>query len=313
MRQSIHTKAVLQALLVTFLWSTSWVFIEIGLEDVPALTFAGLRYTLGFLCLLPLALRSPHRGKVRQLSRKSWLQLILLGISFYPLAQGAQYLGLFYLPTVMANLLLSFGGIFVVVLGFFTLGERPTRQQVVGIGLYLLGVLVYFYPVAVKQDQALGILIVLGGVLANTVASLLGRAINREAYLPPLLVTAISMGIGAAILITVGLLAEGLPSLSLVNIGIICWLAVVNTAFAFVLWNHTLQILSALESTIINNAMMIQIPILALIFLGADIQAKEALGMLIAGLGILAVQLRGAKVLPPPETFEEAQAEGRVS
>ena len=53
---SSHTSAVLQALFVTFLWSTSWVLIRIGLEDIPALTFAGLRYTIAFLCLLPLVL-----------------------------------------------------------------------------------------------------------------------------------------------------------------------------------------------------------------------------------------------------------------
>ncbi len=50
---SPHGKAVLQALFVTFLWSTSWVFIKLGLTDIPALTFAGLRYSLAFLCLLP--------------------------------------------------------------------------------------------------------------------------------------------------------------------------------------------------------------------------------------------------------------------
>ena len=33
---SLHTWAVLQALFVTFLWSTSWVFIKFGLADIPA-------------------------------------------------------------------------------------------------------------------------------------------------------------------------------------------------------------------------------------------------------------------------------------
>ncbi|MBK7450109.1 MAG: EamA family transporter [Anaerolineales bacterium] len=52
-----HLIAVSQALLVTFLWSTSWVFIKIGLEsDLPAVTFAGLRYTLAAFCLLPFAI-----------------------------------------------------------------------------------------------------------------------------------------------------------------------------------------------------------------------------------------------------------------
>jgi len=50
---SERVTAVLQALFVTFLWSTSWVLIKIGLEQIPALTFAGLRYSLAFLCLVP--------------------------------------------------------------------------------------------------------------------------------------------------------------------------------------------------------------------------------------------------------------------
>ena len=54
-----HWLAVLQGLLVAFLWSTSWVLIKWGLVAIPALTFAGLRYTLAWLCLLPIFF---HRG-----------------------------------------------------------------------------------------------------------------------------------------------------------------------------------------------------------------------------------------------------------
>ena len=57
-QRSPHFTAVFQALFVTFLWSTSWVLIKIGLEDIPALTFAGLRYGLASLCLLPFFFRS---------------------------------------------------------------------------------------------------------------------------------------------------------------------------------------------------------------------------------------------------------------
>ena len=62
--QPAHLTAVLQALLVTFLWATSWVLIKIGLKDIPALTFAGLRYTAAFLCLLPFALRANRRDRL---------------------------------------------------------------------------------------------------------------------------------------------------------------------------------------------------------------------------------------------------------
>ena len=52
-KPSSHSAAVLQALLVTFLWSTSWMLIKIGLHGIPALTFAGLRYSLAFLVSPP--------------------------------------------------------------------------------------------------------------------------------------------------------------------------------------------------------------------------------------------------------------------
>ena len=52
-------------------------------------------------------------------------------------------------------------------------------------------------------------------------------------------ITTISMGVGAAVLLTVGLLTQGLPRLDWQSWAIIVWLAVVNTAFAFTLWNVT--------------------------------------------------------------------------
>jgi drug/metabolite transporter (DMT)-like permease len=57
------------------------------------------------------------------------------------------------------------------------------------------------------------------------------------------------------------LIGQGLPALIWQSWAIIAWRAVVNTAFAFTLWNLTLRTLSATESSIINNVMLIQIPI----------------------------------------------------
>ena len=64
-----RVRAIIQALFVTFLWSTSWVLIKIGLEDIPALTFAGLRYFLAFLILIPVFLTSKKATPLRSLSR----------------------------------------------------------------------------------------------------------------------------------------------------------------------------------------------------------------------------------------------------
>ena len=105
MRFSPRSLALLQAFFVTFLWSTSWVLIKRTLPEIPPLTFAGLRYTLAFLCLLPLSIFSGQLAPLRNLSVGSWVRLILLGLMFYSLTQGAAFLSLVYLPAVTVSLL----------------------------------------------------------------------------------------------------------------------------------------------------------------------------------------------------------------
>jgi drug/metabolite transporter (DMT)-like permease len=284
--------AVLQALFVTFLWSTSWVFIKFGLADIPALTFAGLRYSLAFLCLAPFILRATHLAGLQRLSRWGWIRLVGLGLLFYTATQGAQFLSLAYLPAITVNLLLSFTTVLVTLLGIALLAERPSPLQWAGVGLYLVGAVIYFYPAAFPAGQFFGLVVALVGVLANALSTILGRYVNRAGDISPLAVTVVSMGIGAVVLLAIGLGVQGLPPLSLLNWATIIWLALVNTAFAFTMWNHTLRLLTALESSIINNTMMIQIPILALLFLGEQLTWQEGIGMILAGLGIVVVQFR---------------------
>lgn len=282
---------ILQALFVTILWSSSWVLIKVGLQEIPAMSFAGLRYTLAFLVLAPFVLaRSDLRIQFLSLTIQEWRQLALLGVVFYSLTQGAQFVGLVHLPAVMLSLVLSFSPATVALLGASFLGERLSRMQWFGVGLFLVGALIYFLP-ATAPVSLIGVAVALVGLLANSCGAILGRSINGRGHLHPLLVTVVSMGVGSLLLLLTGMMVEGIPRLDVSGWGIVSWLAVVNTAFAFTLWNHTLRHLTAIESSLINNTMMIQIAILAWFFLGEPIGVGEASGLGVAILGVLLVQL----------------------
>ncbi len=292
MRSSPRLRAILQALFVTFLWSTSWVLIKFGLNEVPPLTFAGLRYALAFFILLPGLWK--HKVTICGLSSKQWGQLALLGITLYTLTQGGQFLTLNYLEATTFSLLLNLTTVLVALFGVIVLREAPTRWQWAGIVLFVIGVLMYFYPVFVPMGQALGFVFAGITVCANAAASLLGRSVNRRGTIPPLVVTVISMGIGAILLLGTGLAVQGLPPLSWSSWAVIGWLAVVNTALAFTLWNVTLQTLTAVESSIINNTMLVQIAVLASLFLGEQLSLKNVMGLVLATVGVLIVQLAPA-------------------
>ncbi len=125
-----HTTAVFQALFVVFLWATSWVFVKIGLKDIPPITFAGLRYFLAFLCLLTVLFFSETKKEISQLPKRAWVNFFLLGVLFYAGTQGAIFVALAYLPAVTVNLLWSFSSVVVALLGIFWLSENPTCTSV---------------------------------------------------------------------------------------------------------------------------------------------------------------------------------------
>lgn len=289
---SPRTLAVLQALFVVFLWATSWVFVKIGLRDIPPVTFAGLRYFIAFLSLTVILAFNASKREIRALTKRDWIGFLLLGLLFYAVTQGAIFVALAYLPAVTVNLLWSFSSVIVAILGAAWLAERPTIVQWMGIALAITGAAIYFYPVDIPQNQTVGVIVAFFGILANALSSILGRDVNRSMKHNPLVVTVVSMGAGSILLLAAGVTVEGFPALSLGGWGIILWLALVNTAFAFTLWNHTLRTLSAVESSIINGTMMIWIPILAVLFLGETITAKEIVGLVVTGLGTLIVQIR---------------------
>lgn len=285
-----HVIAIFQALLVTLLWSSSFVIIKIGLSEIPPLLFAGLRYFIAFLVLLPVLLQKKYRNEIAGITKTQWIKLSLLGIVFICLTQGAQFVGLSLLPSVTVSLWLNFTPVIVAVLGIFFLNEIPTSKQWLGVSLFIAGVFVYFIPVSFEGNLFLGLIVMTVGVFANASASIQGREINRDKNLSPIVVTGISMGVGSIILLAFGFSYQSIESISPSNIILLLWMAVVNTAFAFTLWNKTLRTLTAIESVLINNTMLIQIALLAWIFLGETISFKEAIGMLIAVVGIFFVQ-----------------------
>jgi drug/metabolite transporter (DMT)-like permease len=295
-----RSRSVLIALFVVFLWATSWVLIKFGLQEIPALTFAGIRYALAWVCLLPFAVGAYRKTSPRPVSRRVLSQLVALGLLLYAVTQGAVFIALADLPAVTVNLLWSFTSAAVALLSIIALRERPSCFQWFGVALALLGAIIYFHPAGFPRGHSIGIVASIIGVLGNAIAVVLGRQLNRSGEMHPLVVTAISMGVGSLTLLLIGATTQGVPRISAVGWAIIAWLAVVNTAFAFTLWNYTLRTLSATESSIINGTMLIWIPVLALIFLSETISTRELVGLVVAAIGTLLVQLRSTSSLLRP-------------
>jgi drug/metabolite transporter (DMT)-like permease len=193
------------------------------------------------------------------------------------------------------NLLWSFSSVLISLLGMMLLAEQPKIFQWAGMLVAILGVVIYLFPVEIPKNQTVGFIIAILGILTNALASILGRDINRHGKYNPLVVTVISMGVGSLILLTAGIWMEPAPALDFQSWAIILWLAIVNTAFGFTLWNHTLRTLTAMESSMINGTMLVWVAIFAVIILHEAITVRQVFGLVATSMGSLLVQLRFSK------------------
>ena len=136
-----RNKAAIKALLVTLLWSSSWIFIKFGLKDIPPLYFASLRYMIAGVLLLVFSLIHPStRSDYNKLTKKWWVNLLIYGLLFITLTQGLQFVSLKIFPAITLSFVLNFTSIIVILIiliyEFFLIllkmlsGEEP-REEIV--------------------------------------------------------------------------------------------------------------------------------------------------------------------------------------
>jgi drug/metabolite transporter (DMT)-like permease len=286
--------AYAEALLVTFLWSSSYVLIKIGLLEIPPFLFAAVRYTFAFAILGMLYLSLGSTGKTDPRIKtytNGKLLLLAAGICGYTLAQGLQFVGLFYLPAVTTSFLLNFTPVFVLVLGILFLGERASKLQLLGLALALVGAYAFFSEKLAGAGQQFGVAVVIVSGFSWAIYLVIIRRIQRVDSFGSLRLTTVTMGIGTAGLVLLAAIFDGPRPISFDGLMIILWLSVVNTALAFLLWNHALRSIHACELSVIQNSMMVQIALLAWIFLDELLTYVMVVGIVLVIVGILMVQI----------------------
>jgi drug/metabolite transporter (DMT)-like permease len=279
--------AIAEALVVNLIWASSFVLIKMGLDDLGPLTLAGLRYFTAFLLLLPLMSRNGHA--TRALPSRLWIRLFLIGLCAYTVGNGALFWGLQFMPATTGSFLLSLTPLLVLFMSILWLKEIPTRLQMAGIVVAIVGSVLFFAP-GLSVGNPLGIGIVAVGLVGFALFGILGRAVARDRQVDTLSLTGIPLAFGGGLLLFLALPMEGLPRFSVAAGGIVLWLAVINTAFAYILYNHSLQVLTALETNVMMNLAPLATAAMAWILLGERLDPIQIIGMVTVIIGVVLVQ-----------------------
>ncbi len=279
--------AIVEGVLVTLIWASSFVLVKKALDGLGPLTIAWGRYLLGFVFLLPFVY--PRRAAIRALPPRLWLRLLLIGLSSYTIGNGMLFWGLKYLPPMTVSLLGSTLPIIILVVGIFWLSEIPTRWQVLGVLGSVAGGVIFFSS-GLAVPNPLGLVFVAAGQAGFAAFALLGRDVARSGEVDTLVLTAVPLALGGVATLLIALPVEGLPAFAPQAWRIVLILALVNTALGYVLYNHALRVLTAFELNTILNFIPLATAVFAWRWLGDRLTPVQIVGMIVVIMGVFFVQ-----------------------
>jgi drug/metabolite transporter (DMT)-like permease len=288
-------KARLVWLTLCCIWGSTWLFIKLGLEDLPPLTFAGIRFVIAFFILL-IIIRI--RGLPLPRSRSDLQLLTLTGFLSFTVNYGTIFWGEQHISSGLAAVLQATIPAFGLVIAHFYLpGERMTWARIVGVILGVIGVAVVFS----NQLEIAG-----GKALAGSVAVVFGSAVvaysnvlvkARGKKLDPAILAAGQMFFGLIPLLLVGIPLEGNPfkfHWTPMAVLALFYLAVVGSVIAFLLYYWLVHNMDVTKSMLIALVTPVVAVILGMIVLREQLNWRTIAGgaLIMSGIGFIVTQKR---------------------
>ncbi len=283
-------------LLLGVIWGSTWLFIKLGLEDLPPFSLAGLRFFLaaaimwGYLVIRRI--RLPR-------SRGDWMLLTATGLLTFGLDYGLIFWGENHISAGLTSILFSTMPLFVLVLAHFMVpAERMTRRKLAGILVGIGGVaLIFSRQLAVTDSLAMwGAVAILAGAAFAAVSSVLVR--RYGGHIAPAVLTTVQMTVGCLPLLLIGFTLEGSPTSfhwTPIAWTSLLYMAVIGSAVAFVLLYWLLKQIGAVRSVLIIPFSTVVAVILGIVVLGEAFTWRTGVGGLLVILGLLAASRPGAK------------------
>ncbi len=287
MKKPSYPLAIAEAVLTNIIWATSFIIVKLVLDEISPLTISGLRYFIGALILLPFVLRE----KGEPISAKMWGILLILGISQYAIGNGMIFWSLEYLPATTVSFLMGSITIATLIGGIFWLKEIPSVMQTVGIFVALIGGSLFFAK-GMEAGEKVGLAIFFVGMLGITYFTLAGRKIARAGTVSTLRLTGVPLLLGGIVTLLIAIPIEGIPSASPSTWGLILILAAVNTALGYFLYNHALQVLTAIQMNIILSLTPVWTAIFGFFLLDERLDVLQMVAMAIVISGVVLVQVK---------------------
>ncbi|MDC3249629.1 DMT family transporter [Candidatus Pelagibacter sp.] len=285
------TVSLLSALLCTFIWGTTFIAQDTGMDDIGPFTFNAVRFFVAFLAVAPLALifeRKNFSKSINKNKKKFNNLATLIGLSLF-LGSAIQQVALLYTDVANAAFFTVFYVPMVPFIIFF-IYKKPIHWSIwPSVFLCVMGgyLLTNFYSATVRAGDAL---VIVGAFFWSTHIIFTGKII--EDYNLPLTIGAIQTLIVAFLSLIIALIFEDFIWSNIIKEKFqILYAGILSGGLAFVLQIYAQKNISPAPSAIIFSLEGVFATIAAWILLNQILDINNLFGCLFILFGVLFSQL----------------------
>src|SRR5438128_3100914 len=288
-------KARVVWLILCGIWGSTWLFIKLGLQDLPPLTFAGIRFVFASGILITIILA---RGVRWPRKRNEWIVIAVVGLLQFSLNYGLVFWGEQRISSGLAAVLQStFPAFGLVIAHFYLPAERITGKKVLGVLLGFVGVAVIFsdrLTIAGKGALLGSIALVLSAVFGSY-GNVLVKAYATQ--IDPFVLAAGQMVCGFPPLLALGIATEGNPfrfhwtPMAFLALG---YLVIVGSVIAFTLFYWLVRHMDVTNTMLIALVTPVVAVVLGMIVLHEQLNWRLFAGAasIISGIGMIVLRKR---------------------
>lgn len=277
---------------IIFIWSASFIFIRIALEEIPPVTLALARFAIAApILIVPTAYARSSRKAMRIGLSRDFVQFSALALTGVTLLYVFQFYALQLMSATEGSILINLHAIFAMLLSAMFLRDPLTRRKTVGVFLAFAGVIVITMGGASTASLSLfepvGVLLMVAAAFCWAVYSILGKKV-LQGYSSAVATSCVFL-LGTLYLVPFALV-EGRTGL-LLNSSWPTWfsivyLAIPSSVIAYMLWNRAIKEIDVTKVLVSMYAIPIPTAILSYLFLGEMMTYFLVLGGALVIIGV---------------------------
>ncbi|WP_420410390.1 DMT family transporter [Hoeflea sp.] len=279
-------------ILLGFIWGGSFFFARVAVQHVPPMTLVLLRVALAAVALHLVFGRMP--GFYRILHER-WRELLVMGLINNAIPFTLIFAGQTKIGAGLASILNATTPLWAVLVAqVFTTDEKISVAKLIGCALGLAGMVTLIGPAAlgIADSPLWAKLAVVGAAISYGFAASFGK---RFRDVSPRITATGQLTASSLIMLPLALAVDQ-PWMMEVPpapvIAAILALALVSTAFAYIVFFRVLSIAGATSASLVTLLVPPAAILLGIVFLGETLSLVEAMGLGLIALGLLSLDNR---------------------